>query len=102
MCLDSSYSWSTNIVGRKLWYLFPPNVTHCLRTSPENRRSERIFNVRAVDVSQFPQWPQAEEKMIIVEQHVSPNSWWRSISGLHNLVHSLGRLFLSLQGGIIK
>ena len=73
-CLDSSYSWSTNIVGRKLWHLFPPDVALYLKRSPENRRSEHIFDVRAVDVSHFPQWPQAEEKMIVVEQLVSPNS----------------------------
>ncbi|KAF8342831.1 uncharacterized protein EI90DRAFT_3115365 [Cantharellus anzutake] len=64
----SSYSWSTNIVGRKLWRLFSPSITHCLRKDPENRRSERIFDVRSVDLACFPQWSQAERQMIIVEQ----------------------------------
>lgn len=31
---DTSYSWSTNIVGRKRWRLFPPRVKCHLRSEP--------------------------------------------------------------------
>jgi len=87
----SSYSWSTNVVGRKLWNLFPPDVALYLKRSPENRRSEHIFDVRAVDVSRFPQWPQAEEKMIVVEQHPGetifiPSGWYHQVENITDCI----------------
>jgi hypothetical protein len=40
----SSYSWSCNILGRKVWWLFPPDrVEHLLRNG------EPIFDVREVE-----------------------------------------------------
>lgn len=35
-----SYSWSANVVGRKLWWLFPPG------TEPRDRHGNLLFDVR--------------------------------------------------------
>ena len=40
----SSYSWSCNILGRKVWWLFPPDRVHRVL---EN--GEPIFDVREVE-----------------------------------------------------
>jgi hypothetical protein len=40
----SSYSWSCNILGRKVWWLFPPDRVEHLLTN-----GEPIFDVREVD-----------------------------------------------------
>lgn len=38
----TSYSWSTNVVGRKRWSLFPPQVAACLRRAcPAYVRADR-------------------------------------------------------------
>ncbi|KAL9940190.1 hypothetical protein V8E36_000895 [Tilletia maclaganii] len=45
----TSYSWSTNIVGRKRWRLFPPCSVAGLRRFPEIRTSELAPNSDAAD-----------------------------------------------------
>ena len=62
-----SYSWSTNIVGRKRWYLFPPAVTPYLRKD-ERRPSEVVPDVREVDEKKFPVFAKAWKEVLIVEQ----------------------------------
>ncbi|KAL7422608.1 hypothetical protein Q5752_003256 [Cryptotrichosporon argae] len=37
----ASYSWSANVVGRKVWWLFPPG------DEPRDARGETVFDVRA-------------------------------------------------------
>ena len=59
-----SYSWSTNIVGRKRWWLFPPEVTRYI--SKEN--GEAINDVRQVDEEEWPHWGVARTRALVVEQ----------------------------------
>lgn len=58
-----SYSWSTNVCGRKRWWLFPPEQTSCLFMKA---RSVCLHDVRDVDSSNFPDY--AKARPIIVEQ----------------------------------
>lgn len=62
-----SYSWSTNVLGRKRWYLFPPAVTPYLRED-ERRTSEVVPDVREVDENKFPNFAKAWKEVLIVEQ----------------------------------
>ena len=62
--LDASYSWSTNIAGRKRWWLFPPEVTGYI--SKEN--GEVIPDVRQVDEEEWPQWHAARTRALVIEQ----------------------------------
>lgn len=48
-----SYSWSTNVCGRKRWWLFPPEQTAYLFMSG---RRLTVHDVRAVDRSKFSQF----------------------------------------------
>ena len=68
--IDTSYSWSTNVVGVKIWRLFPPEISPLLRKIPSNRHSERIYDVRTVDPMIFEGWEVAQRSMIVVRQHV--------------------------------
>jgi len=38
----ASYSWSANIVGRKMWWSFPPNTLHRVKDSD----GEMVYDVR--------------------------------------------------------
>ena len=60
----TSYSWSTNICGRKRWWLFPPEQTPFLMNTTRHR--ENLFDVRSVDEAEFPNFTKA--KPIIIEQ----------------------------------
>ncbi|KAK8854494.1 hypothetical protein IAR55_003232 [Kwoniella newhampshirensis] len=41
-----SYSWSANIVGRKIWWLFPPDRLEAVR----DENGELVFDVRRLEV----------------------------------------------------
>ena len=58
-----SYSWSTNVCGRKRWWLFPPAQTPLLFIK---ERNVSVHDVRDVDLSRFPDF--AKTNPIIVEQ----------------------------------
>lgn len=60
----TSYSWSTNICGRKRWWLFPPEQTPFLMS--KMRSGENAFDVRYVDESEFPNFGKA--RAIVLEQ----------------------------------
>lgn len=62
----TSYSWSTNICGRKRWWLFPPKQTHLLFRKGGEEHLETAFDVRHVDPQIYPLFEQASP--IIVEQ----------------------------------
>jgi len=66
--IDCSYSWSTNIAGRKRWWLFPPEVTPCLRRFPDQRTSELVRDVRDVDETRIPRLREAWEGMLVIDQ----------------------------------
>lgn len=62
----TSYSWSTNVAGRKRWWLFPPEQTRLLFRTGGEEHLEVAFDVRAVDSAAFPLFNQASP--IVVEQ----------------------------------
>lgn len=47
----TSYSWSTNVCGRKRWWLFPPDQTTYLHAPGRNVVP---YDVRSADASKFP------------------------------------------------
>ncbi|PIL24014.1 transcription factor [Ganoderma sinense ZZ0214-1] len=62
----TSYSWSTNVCGRKRWWLFPPDQTPLLFRKGGEEHLETAYDVRNVDPTHFPQFDQA--RPIVVEQ----------------------------------
>jgi hypothetical protein len=74
-----SYSWSTNVVGRKKWWLFPPSATQYIT----NSRGETIDfylldgcdlwgNPQSDEVKtamqKWPNWTAAKEQMYVIDQ----------------------------------
>jgi hypothetical protein len=71
--VDTSYSWSTNVVGRKRWWLFPPSVTsHITRRNGETVADDNLIgtplNPDTVDEAVWPGWRIAKEAMYVMEQ----------------------------------
>lgn len=60
-----SYSWSTNVCGRKRWWLYPPEDTKYLLMK-ERRIS--VHDVRCVDEVSFPDFGKAKPLMLIQEE----------------------------------
>jgi hypothetical protein len=61
-----SYSWSSNIVGRKRWWLIPPNVRHRFRRYPQGAaqgEGEMLFDLRDAE-------EEALDRVMVVEQEV--------------------------------
>lgn len=58
-----SYSWSTNVCGRKRWWLFPPGQTTYLFM---RERKLCVHDVRNVDLGRFPDFAKAAP--VVVEQ----------------------------------
>lgn len=59
----TSYSWSTNVYGRKRWWFFPPEQTPYLFMK---YRNVNLYDVRNVDLKDFPDFHRATP--IIIEQ----------------------------------
>ena len=59
----TSYSWSTNITGRKRWWLFPPDQTPYLFMK---HRKQNVYDVRNVNEKDFPYFHRA--RPIVLEQ----------------------------------
>lgn len=60
-----SYSWSTNVCGRKRWWLYPPEDTQYLFMK-ERRIS--VHDVRCVDHARFPEFGKAKPLLLIQEE----------------------------------
>lgn len=78
----SSYSWSTNLLGRKRWTLFPPSHASFLRRHPDDPRSQLVPDVRDIDERVFLHWRRAKEAMVEVVQEEGetifvPSGWYR-------------------------
>ncbi|KAI1795860.1 Clavaminate synthase-like protein [Ganoderma leucocontextum] len=81
----TSYSWSTNVCGRKRWWLFPPDQTPLLFRRGGEEHSETAYDVRDVDPTQFPRFHQA--RPIVVEQGPGetifvPSGWYHQVENL--------------------
>lgn len=89
----ASYSWSTNVVGRKRWFLFPPHAVPHLRRFPAVATSELVPNISALltIVAAQPQgrreWSQLEtalSHMQIIDQQPHetifiPSNWHHQV-----------------------
>lgn len=62
----TSYSWSTNVCGRKRWWLFPPTQTALLLRKGGEAHLEVAYDVRDVDQDAFPHFAQA--RPLVVDQ----------------------------------
>jgi hypothetical protein len=74
LCSDNSYSWSTNVVGRKKWWLFPPEVTQYI-TKPNGETITDEITISSFDADKFipdplvwPNWRTAKKAMYVIEQ----------------------------------
>ncbi|THH14173.1 hypothetical protein EUX98_g9639 [Antrodiella citrinella] len=61
----TSYSWSTNVCGRKRWWLFPPEQTTLL-FMPGRERREVPYDVRTADPKVFTEV--ARSRPVVVDQ----------------------------------
>ncbi|KAF8509976.1 hypothetical protein JB92DRAFT_2728861 [Gautieria morchelliformis] len=87
----TSYSWSTNITGTKIWYLFPPSVSHHLRRYPSRPSSEIVYDVRDVDLGIFKEFDLAQREMLVAEQPSGctifvPSGWYHQVV---NVTHAI-------------
>ncbi|EKM52981.1 uncharacterized protein PHACADRAFT_30100 [Phanerochaete carnosa HHB-10118-sp] len=92
-----SYSWSTNVCGRKRWWLFPPEQTSYLFMPA---RKLCVHDVRSVDLERFPDF--AKTRPLVVEQEAGetifvPSGWYHQVENLtacisinHNWCNSVG------------
>ncbi|KAH9946099.1 Clavaminate synthase-like protein [Epithele typhae] len=83
----ASYSWSTNVAGRKRWWLFPPVQTPLLFRKGREAHAEVAFDVRDVDPEEFPGFKHA--RPVIVEQGPGetifvPSGWHHQVENLTN------------------
>ena len=62
----TSYSWSTNVCGRKRWWLFPPEQTPLLFRKGGEEHMETAYDVRNVDPALYPLFEQA--RPMVIEQ----------------------------------
>ncbi|TFY68415.1 hypothetical protein EVJ58_g1026 [Rhodofomes roseus] len=81
----TSYSWSTNICGRKRWWLFPPEQTTFLLRKGAEEHLETAFDVRHVNPDEFPGYSQATP--VIVEQKDGetifvPSGWYHQVENI--------------------
>ncbi|KAI0954172.1 hypothetical protein AcV7_007480 [Taiwanofungus camphoratus] len=81
----TSYSWSTNVYGRKRWWLFPPEQTEHLFRKGREEHMETVYDVRDVNPDEYPGFVQAQP--IVVEQKAGetifvPSGWYHQVENL--------------------
>lgn len=74
-----SYSWSSNIVGRKIWWLVPPENTDIVWTQPGG--TEVVFDLRELDETLW------RDKVLQVVQEAGetifvPSGWYHQVQNL--------------------
>ncbi|KAL4001865.1 JmjC domain hydroxylase family protein [Acanthocheilonema viteae] len=77
----SSYSWSANICGRKLWYFVQPNNEECFRID----RNTFLEDIRTVQ----DKWPKANVISFIQEEGeivFVPSNWYHQVHNLEDTV----------------
>ncbi|KAI9140350.1 hypothetical protein BKA69DRAFT_1080543 [Paraphysoderma sedebokerense] len=104
----SSYSWSSNICGKKKWYLFPPNQSHLFK----DQNGNTVYDIHNVDEKLFPRFKEA--KMFEITQNEGwtlfvPSGWYHQVENMtdaisinHNYCNSfnLDYIFHSLASDI--
>ncbi|KAL6299466.1 Clavaminate synthase-like protein [Sparassis latifolia] len=85
----ASYSWSTNVCGRKRWWLFPPGQTPYLLRKGGEEHMETAYDVRDVDKDVFPHFSQAHP--IVIEQNGGetifvPSGWYHQVENLTDCI----------------
>lgn len=90
----TSYSWSTNVVGRKKWYLFPPQAIPFLRRFPKVSTSQLVSDIQTLHTllkdthrKEYPQLHQAQELLqeIVQEEGETifiPSNWFHQVTNL--------------------
>lgn len=81
----TSYSWSTNIVGRKVWRLFPPSVKTHLRQFPQNPNSEL-----ARGVEEMEKYKSTGKLKAISQGGIGWPEWEKAIDECHEVVQESG------------
>ncbi|SPO20018.1 uncharacterized protein UTRI_00410_B [Ustilago trichophora] len=96
----TSYSWSSNVVGSKRWYLFPPRSIPHLRRFPNVKTSELIPDIQtllstitptsthsAQQRKEYPHLHQAYTTVQIIDQTQGetifiPSNWYHQVENL--------------------
>ncbi|KAI0780906.1 Clavaminate synthase-like protein [Trametes elegans] len=81
----TSYSWSTNVCGRKRWWLFPPEQTPFLLRKGGEEHMETVYDVRDVDRTLYPHFNRTHP--VVVEQAAGetifvPSGWYHQVENL--------------------
>jgi hypothetical protein len=85
-----SFSWSTNVCGRKRWYLVPPEYTYLLYDCFGKKLASHLH----VDICNgmdafFPGLPEAREYAIVIVQEAGetifvPSKWYHTVENLED------------------
>ncbi|TKY90582.1 hypothetical protein EX895_000580 [Sporisorium graminicola] len=94
----TSYSWSTNVVGCKTWYLFPPHTIPSLRRFPAVSTSPLVTDVATLlslvsdkERKEYPQLQIALSHMQTITQHAHetvfiPSNWFHQVTNLTDCI----------------
>ncbi|OCH91721.1 Clavaminate synthase-like protein [Obba rivulosa] len=82
----TSYSWSTNVCGRKRWWLFPPEQTRLLVRKGGEEHAEVAYDVRRVDAGEFPEIRHA--RPIVVEQDEGETIFVENLTACISINHN--------------
>lgn len=83
-----SYSWSTNICGRKRWILFPPEQESLLRETT-GRRHAFDYRVDVEDTERFPRINEARPLIVVQlpgETIFVPSDWPHQVHNLDDCI----------------
>lgn len=95
--IDTSYSWSANILGRKSWTFIPPSSIPYCRLDPSNPHSSTLHSdIRPgrVNKIQYPKFSKAQVINIIQEEGsiiYVPSNWFHCVENLDDFVISINR-----------
>ncbi|PSS06491.1 hypothetical protein PHLCEN_2v3720 [Hermanssonia centrifuga] len=98
-----SYSWSTNVCGRKRWWLFPPEQTPYLFLKGRN---VSVHDVRDVDLTRFPEY--AKTTPIVVDQEEGETIFVENLTACISINHNwcnsvnLPSLYLSMCDKVVE
>ncbi|SPC65415.1 uncharacterized protein UHOD_00545 [Ustilago sp. UG-2017b] len=90
----TSYSWSTNVVGRKKWHIFPPRAIPHLRRFPAVETSQLVSDIQTLQTlmkdsnrKDYPQLERAWELLQGIDQEEGetifiPSNWYHQVSNV--------------------